>query len=273
MPAPQGRFFILTIKCQDYTPPTAIETWFTYLTGQKEIGVGGFEHWQLVVALSKKATITGCKSFFVRTAHVELTRSAAANDYVCKDDTAVPGTRFTLGALPVKLNSKVDWAKQLDLAKRGLEAEMDPGVYMRCYNTIKKIKAENMVAALDAPDVTGLWIWGPPGIGKSRLARDCYPGLYDKPLNKWWDGYSSNGPVLLDDVDKVHKVLGHHLKRWCDRYSFTAEVKGGTVSIRPVKMIITSNYSIEDIFGEDMTLVEAIRRRCTIIHMGINPFI
>jgi len=204
--------------------------------------------------------------------HLEPSRSEAADEYVAKAETAVEGTFFEVGARPVKRNNKIDWARQLDLAKRGLEDEIDPGVYMRCYNTIKKIKAENMVAALDADDVTGLWIWGPPGVGKSRLARDCYPGVYDKPLNKWWDGYSC-GPVLLDDVDKVHKVLGHHLKRWCDRYSFTAEVKGGTVSIRPVKIIITSNYSIEEIFGEDMTLVEAIRRRCHVVHMEINPFI
>lgn len=33
-----------------------------------------------------------------------------------------------------------------------------------------------------------LWIWGEPGIGKSRACYDLKP--YMKNLSKWWDGYT-----------------------------------------------------------------------------------
>lgn len=254
-----------------WSPPQAIDpaspiVWFK---GQREEGQGGYAHWQFCIALKKKMRMNAVKLLFCPEAHLELTRSDAAESYVCKEETRVAGTEFEIGVKAMKLNSKVDWEKQLNLAKRGRVEEMDPGVLMRCYNTVKKIGVDFGIAPADADDVTGVWIWGPPGVGKSRKARDDNPGIFDKPCHKWWDGYRAcdHSAVLMDDFDKVHRCLGHYLKRWTDRYSFNAEVKGGSVMIRPKKVIVTSNYSIEEIFGDDVTLVAALRRRMEVIHM------
>lgn len=276
MPAKQFQYWSVTIWKDKGIWEPKLDDWITWIAGQEETcPTSGRLHYQVAFHTRTKKTYSGlqdkyrwCKGPW---GHLSHSRSEAADTYVEKLNTSVSDTQFQLGARKTKMNSKIDWAKQLDLAKRGLENEIDPGVYMRCYSTIKKIKAENMQKADDADDVTGLWIWGEPGVGKSKLARDCYPGIFDKPCNKWWDGYTC-GPVLLDDFDKVHKVLGHFIKRWTDRYSFTAEIKGGTISIRPPRVVITSNYSPEEIFGEDMTLVEAIRRRCKVIHMNKDFF-
>jgi hypothetical protein len=271
MPSPQYNYWSVTIWCDKGEWVPKLDNFICWIAGQKEIcPTTRREHWQVAFHTPTKKTYKAlqtkyawCKGPWGRLSH---SRSEAADEYVLKLDTSVDNTKFTLGQRKMKRNSKVDWAKQLDLAKRGLEDQIDPGVYLRCYSTIKKIKAEYLEAAPDAEEVTGLWIWGPPGSGKSRLAREAYPGIFDKPVNKWWDGYRC-GPALLDDFDKCHKVLGHFLKRWTDRYSFSAEVKGGTINIRPPKIVITSNYSIDEIFGEDESLVSAIKRRCTIIYM------
>ena len=121
---------------------------------------------------------------------------------------------------------------------------------------------------MDHTDVKGTWIYGPPGTGKSHKARADYPDAYLKAQNKWWDGYTGQSAVILDDLD--HDALGHHLKIWLDKYACTGEIKGSTVPLQHTAMIITSNYSIEDLF-KDPVMAAAIRRRCKVIHMD-NPF-
>lgn len=87
-------------------------------------------------------------------------------------------------------------------------------------------------------------MWGEPGTGKTTFARTEYPGsLYIKPQSKWWDGYSGQKTVVLDDLDS--DCLGHYLKIWGDKWAATGEVKGGTVPLKYDRFIVTSNYSIE----------------------------
>lgn len=105
---------------------------------------------------------------------------------------------------------------------------------------------------------------GQPGTGKSLGARLRWPGLYNKPLNKWWTEYAGQETVLLDDFSKEHACLGTHLKHWADHYPFTAESKGGGSVIRPKRVVVTSNYSVAEIW-EDQSMREAIYRRFKLV--------
>ena len=138
MPAQQFKYYLLTIPAHAYIPwlPNEVQ----YLRGQLEEGNGtGYRHWQLLAIFKRKLTLTAAKRFFDTTAHLEPTRSAAANDYVWKDDTAIADTRFELGTPPVQRNSKVDWERVRDNARRGRLDDIPPDIYVRCYNQVRYI--------------------------------------------------------------------------------------------------------------------------------------
>jgi hypothetical protein len=57
------------------------------------------------------------------------------------------------------------------------------------------------------------------------------------------------------------------LKEWCDHHPFAAETKGSTTVLRPPKVIITSNYSMEECFT-DPNILEPLKRRLNVRYFG-----
>lgn len=272
----QARYWILTINDSDsgesWSPPDTLDQNFSgvqWLTGQKEIGSNtGRAHWQLFCSFKRAVRLAAVRKLFGTRVHAEPSRSTAAESYVLKDDTAIHGTRFELGAKAFQRNSKTDWALAKEKAKQGLLDDVPPDVYIKYYRTLKAIAMDNMTKPNDLSSVAGIWIHGPPGVGKSHFAREQYgPDLYLKAQNKWWDGYQGEKNVLLDDLDT--KVLGHYLKIWADKYAFMAECKGSSIQIRPQNFIITSNYTPEELF-DDPVLAQAIRRRFYFIYIPMR---
>lgn len=271
---PQARYWLGTINQGhgDWSPPEQLSGGCIWLKGQQEVGAAGNLHWQLFAAFEKKVRLSGVKSA-IGNGHWEPSRSDAAEDYVWKEETRVPGTQFELGQKAFKRNSSTDWHRIVTLAKEGKVSQIldqEPQVGIKHYRTLKQLSVDFMVCPPNLPGPCGKWIYGPPGVGKSHWVREQWGSdLYIKAQNKWWDGYRGQKFVLLDDFDA--KVLGHYLKIWCDAYAFTAETKGGTMQIRPDLFIITSNYKPEDLF-EDPVLAEAVSRRCQRIYIPFRRY-
>lgn len=268
---PQARYWILTIKYEDWSPPETLPDAIQWLYGQAEIGQQvrdnapdaiGYKHWQFICYCFKPIRRNNLKRLFCRSAYLAPTRSEAAEAYVRKDETAVPGSQFELGGKSFKRNSKIDWQKQKELAIAGKIDECEPQLFLHHYRTLKQIKFDYAPTPENLPGTCGIWIFGPPGTGKSHYAREHYGhSLYIKAQNKWWCGYDNEKFVLIDDFDDRKGIFGHMLKQWADKYQFKCEMKGSSRIIRPDKIIITSNYSIQDCFGFDPVLCEAISRR------------
>jgi hypothetical protein len=124
-----------------------------------------------------------------------------------KEETRVEGP-WEFGKRPLNPASKVDWETIREKAKTGKMEEIEAGIYVRYYNNLKRIEKDSMKVEGEAADVKGIWIYGESGVGKSRKARDEYPGAYKKLANKWWDGYQQERYVLLEDLDPKHDCLG-----------------------------------------------------------------
>lgn len=96
-----ARWWILTIPVGDWTPQ--LPNGVVWVKGQQEVGnESGFHHWQIVAGFPNGVRLSAVKKAFGRTCHAEPTRSAAAEAYVFKTDTAVAGSSFELGRKPFK---------------------------------------------------------------------------------------------------------------------------------------------------------------------------
>nr|WAE43090.1 MAG: replication associated protein [Cressdnaviricota sp.] len=246
-----------------------ISLWDTkYSVYGRETGESGTPHLQGFTIFVKRMRLAAVKKLVAR-AHWEVSRgdNLQASTYCKKENDYVES-----GILPLNKGDgeKERWSQIRDNAKRGLFDDIDADVFIRHYRTLKEIRKDYMdkPGDLDAP--CGVWYSGVPGAGKSYNARKEYPGAYMKMQNKWWDGYQGEEFVIMDDVDS--KEMGHLLKIWSDQYSFLAETKGGAMHIRPKKFIVTSNYSLYNLFGADSELHGALARRFTPISMEV-PFV
>jgi len=142
--------------------------------------------------------------------------------------------------------------------------------YVRVEDAPKLERALQMLrllgkTAYEHPTVRGEWHWGVPGAGKSHYVRRTYPDAYIKSQNKWFDGYQGEKVIILDDCDT--DTLSHHMKIWADKYACKAETKGYQLNLQHEKFIVTSNFSIEELFKDKpQETIEAIKRRFQIHH-------
>lgn len=242
-----------------------------YIIYGKEVGESGtphlqgfvfFEHPIRLSAAIKK--LPGC--------HVEVAIAPEAAIEYCKKD----GNFTERGIPPMSQKRKGEcnaerYEQARKLARQGNFEEIPADIYIRYRTTLHAIHAESRPEpATIQGEMQHEWIYGPAGCGKSSTARTENPGAYIKDLTKWWDNYDNQDVALIDDVDKYDVQFARHLKLWCDRYPFQAEMKGKQQLIRPSKVVVTSQYHPDEIW-EDGKTREALARRLKIRKMGGEP--
>lgn len=260
----QARYWILTIPHADFVPFQ--HTNVQFIQGQLERGGNtGYLHWQLVVAFKRSVRLAAVKTVYGESVHAEPSRSSAANDYVLKDDTAVPGTRFKLGTPAFKRNCSTDWAAVVDNAKQGRMDDIPPDVLVRCYSNLRRIASD--YSTPDPIVKEAFCYWGRSGAGKSRRAWDeaTFQAYPKDPRTKFWDGYRGHAHVVIDEFRGGIDIA--HLLRWLDRYPTNVEIKGSSTVLKATKIWITSNIPPEQWYPDlDQATLEALRRRLNIIH-------
>lgn len=266
MPAPRHRNFVFTYN--NYPDTDLVDNVeCKYIAYSKEVAPNtGTPHLQGYISFntvkSKEqviALLPGC--------HIEaMLGSISQNDeYISKSAQMVER-----GEKPVSNDNKgraekLRWQRAKDLAKQGDLDAIDADIFLRCYNTIKRIRADYQPKP-NPVDVRCYWIHGPTGTGKSHAVETSFPTCYKKNMDdvKWYDSYAGEDVIYLEDIDKYQVKWGGALKRLADKWPMLASVKGSMLYIRPKMVIVTSNYRIEDIWNDEQT-VDPLLRRFTVI--------
>lgn len=261
----KAKYWILTIPQHDWIPH--LNHNIAYIKGQMELGENtNYLHWQILIVLKQQQRLSFIKKIF-DTAHAEPSRSEAANEYVWKENTSVPGTRFELGTMPFKRNNADDWKRVLELAKSGQHELIPPDIYIGHYRAIKCIGVENALPLAIERHCTVFW--GRTGSGKSRRAwSEAGLQAYPKdPCSKFWDGYRGQANVVIDEFRGTIGIS--HMLRWLDRYPVLVEVKGSSVVFNATHIWITSNLHPKDWYKDlDELTTDALLRRLTIIEIN-----
>lgn len=261
---------MLTIPESDWQPFESLPVGISYVVGQKEQGgQTGYLHWQVMAIFSDKVGLPAVKRLFGQSVHAELSRSDAAEKYVCKEDTRVSGSEFQLGSRPLKRNSKKDWDSIWASAKSGDMEAVPSSVRVQSYRTLRAIAADYQEPV--GMERTCFVFWGATGTGKSRSAWEAAGlGAYPKdPRTKFWCGYRGQASVVLDEF-RGGIDIGHML-RWLDRYPVIVEVKGSSVCLTATQFWITSNIHPREWYPDlDVATLDALMRRLQVTHFPEN---
>lgn len=227
----------------------------------------GRAHKQAFVCFNNAISWNTMKKLFPKSFFRRMKGNLEQNDVYCSKENKL----VEYGTRPISQKEKGEmgkqyWEEQVKLAK--IDPDLcDPKLQVTHLRSLERIQERALLKrkleTLDTLD--NLWYVGEAGTGKSMKARGENPDAYIKQCNKWWDGYHEEEVIIIEDLDTTHDWMAYNINQWADRYPFPAEVKEGQKKIRPLKLIITSRYTPDQIF-KDASTIASINRRFNFVH-------
>lgn len=242
----------------------------------REVGDSGTPHLQGYASLRRRRAFNVVRDKLGSRCHIERARGTARQnrEYCSKGGNFIEGGEINEGAAAGKSRDELgrSFMAAVELGNSGVVeyANSFPGTYIFSGSNMLR-NALALKPPIERPNIRVQWIYGEPGVGKSRLAHSSLPEAYVKePRTKWWNGYMCEKNVIIDDFGP-NGIDINHLLRWFDRYKCLVENKGGMIALYADNFIITSNFHPDEVFsfaGVPNVQLPALMRRIELVHMN-----
>lgn len=242
----------------------------SYLIVGREIGDEGTKHFQGYVYFRNPRAMKGVSKLLPR-AHLKVANGSGIDNkiYCSKEGNIL----LEIGE-PPQQGARTDLKEiLLDVKKNKMTVaqicEKYPEIVLRYSRGIEKIVLSNYLPRDKNKPPYILWVWGPTGVGKTRMAFEKYPNedsIYIKDGTHWWDGYHQQKCILIDDFDGRWPF--RDLLRLLDRYPYQGQYKGGYVHIDSECIIITCDRPPEAVYNVYGETAQLLRRINQVIHLG-----
>lgn len=250
-----------------------------YLAFAREVGASGTPHLQGFLNLAKNQRFSYLKKLLPK-CHIENMKGRLEdNQKYCSKE----GELTEIGEKPAqglkRKRGAEDITERNNLIKTMREekqwskvVEKEPETLLKYYSAAQKIHQvfHRPSQTYEKPEV--IVLWGPTGVGKSRLARS-YPETYfvkTALTEKWWDGYDGEPMVIWDDF-RASDIKFNSLLNLIDGYGAQVQVKGAVIYLKPKKWVFTSCkppelwYNPEKRSEEDIN--QLLRRISNVFHI------
>jgi len=220
-----------------------------YMCWSQEVGDSGTPHLQGYTAWDNPRSLKKFKDAISDRLHYEpyTKGTAQQNRNYCLGMVEKKGfkqnpTFEEVGELPEQ-GERTDWKNALTQLDSGNHITEVIQTQPQLLPTIRALERYKQLTLRPRHrDVKVILLVGAPGTGKSRWAYDNYPELYSKPEGQWFDGYTGQDTLLLDDY--YGDIPYSQLLKVLDRYPLQVPIKGGYIHAQWNTVIITSNKPI-----------------------------
>jgi len=242
-----------------------------FLCFGREHGEGGTPHLQGYLELRVKKSLAALKRLPGLTrGHFEIARGTSEENITYCSKSIDDGTEFFRVGDCISQGQRTDLLSIREALARGETPAAACGddftTFLRYHRGLEAY--QRAIFSTPRKHLTSLvWIWGPTGSGKSRLANfeastwgdGNYFSAGDK-TGQWFDGYLGQKAAIFDDITPESRIRPDLFLNLIDRYPLLVPVKGGFVHWRPTIVYITSNYSPVEIYGTEPNWAAFVRR-------------
>lgn len=147
----------------------------------------------------------------------------------------------------------------------------NPTMYHQYGRTLEKLQDLYQRKLYRTEMTEGIWLWGPTGVGKSKLAFENFnPDTHYvwNSDNGWWDGYTGQEIVIIDEFRG--QIPYNEILSLADRTPYAVRRRGREkIPFISKKVIITSSMPPEEVY-KNLSVhdsLDQLRRRYQIIDL------